>query len=363
MTRTPPYMTPESAGMGEMTRIPVSILTGFLGSGKTTLLNALLRHPGMGETAVVVNEFGEVGIDHLLVEKSSETTVLLENGCVCCALRGDLTNTLNDLFLRRVRGDVPEFQRLVIETTGLADPAPILHTLMRDPVIYERYTLDGVVTVVDAVNGLGTLRRHADAVKQVAVADRLVLAKCDIAPAHGPLLARLRELNPTAPVAEAVMGAIDPSTLFGVGVYDGAPREDAVAAWLNAEAVESAPHAHHHHHHDSGIQSFCVVREHPISGTAFNAMLEMLAAQRGEDLLRVKGILHVSEFPDTPAVIHGVQHAFHPVQWLERWPDGDRRTRIVFITRNIGRAAVERVLDALDAETTASTAEWSTSPD
>jgi G3E family GTPase len=336
--------------------IPVSVLTGFLGSGKTTLLGHLLRHPDFARTAVVINEFGEVGLDHELVEASDESFVQLQTGCLCCTIRGDLVRTLEELLRRRDAGSVPPFERVVIETSGLADPAPILHALMTDEAVAARLALAGVVATVDAVNGAGTLERHPESAKQAAVADRLVLTKTDLAEAAAPepLLARLAALNPAAPVLRAAHGRIDPARLFDAGLYDpAAGKAPDVARWLAAEA-----HAHPHHHghahdpnrHDARIAAFCVTRDRPIRAVALALFLETLAEHRGADLLRVKGILNVAESPDRPAVIHGVQHVFHPPAWLDRWPSEDRRSRLVFITRDIPRAWVELLLEALDEE-------------
>src|SRR5437764_5854630 len=203
-------------------RIPVTVLTGFLGSGKTTVLNHVLKQPGMAATAVIVNEFGEIGLDHLLVESATEDVVLLSSGCLCCTVRGDIVNTLTDLFVSRVKGRVPYFTRVVIETTGLADPAPVLHALISDPIVAARYMIDGVVTTVDAVNGAGTLDRHPEAVKQAAVADRLLLTKTDLAEPvrRRAIEARLAALNPSATVVPVAHGAVDPAVLFNIGFYD-----------------------------------------------------------------------------------------------------------------------------------------------
>ncbi|MBX6372847.1 MAG: GTP-binding protein [Acetobacteraceae bacterium] len=339
--------------------IPVSVLTGFLGSGKTTLLSHLLRRPEFARTAVVINEFGEVGLDHDLVETSDESFVQLQTGCLCCTIRGDLVRTLDDLLQRRDAGTVPPFERVVVETTGLADPAPILHALMTDPIVAGRMALAGVVATVDAVNGAGTLERHRESVKQVAVADRLVLTKTDLPEASPEALrTRLAALNPAAPVLRAEHGRIEPERLFDAGLYDPAGKTPDVARWLAAEA-HADRHAHHHHGHDhahdpnrhgEGITTFCLTREKPIRAVALALFLETLAEHRGADLLRVKGILNIAESPDRPAVIHGVQHVFHPPAWLDRWPSEDRRSRLVFITRDIPRAWIEQLLEALDDE-------------
>jgi G3E family GTPase len=334
-------MTPSSAAL------PVTLLTGFLGSGKTTVLNHLLRQPRLGRTAVIVNELGEIGIDHELVETATEGLVLLKSGCVCCSVRSDLIDTLRSLFLRRVRGQVIEFDRVVVETTGLADPAPVLHTLTGDPLVIARYRLDGVIATVDAVNGGDTLDRAFESVKQAAVADRILLTKTDLADAEamGRLTERLRGFNPGAPIVPVVNGAVDPAGLFDIGLYNPATKSLDVRRWLNDAAFEG----HHGHHradlsrHDDNINSFVFTLNHPIAETALTKWLGMLVAFQGPDLLRVKGIVNVAGRAG-PLVIQGVQHIFHPPVELDAWPGEDRRTRIVFITRGLDKAALRGML-------------------
>ena len=344
--------------------IPVTLLTGFLGSGKTTVLNHVLKQPEMAATAVIVNEFGEIGLDHLLVERSSEDVVLLNSGCLCCTVRGDIVDTLTNLFVDRVKGKIPYFTRVAIETTGLADPAPILHTLMTDQIVAARYLLDGVVTTVDAINGAGTLDKQPEAVKQAAVADRLLLTKTDLADpvARQKIEARLEALNPSAAIVSVAQGVVDPARLFNIGFYDPATKSVDVRRWLRDEAFESG-HAHdlrpkhdlrhgHEHpdvnRHDDRIRAFCITRERPISWAALSAWLDGLATMRGDDLLRLKAIVALSDRPDQPVVLHGVQHLFHPPVLLPEWPSEDHRTRMVFITRDLPREAIEATLAAFE---------------
>jgi G3E family GTPase len=338
-------------------RTPVTLLTGFLGSGKTTVLNHILKQPEMAATAVIVNEFGEIGIDHLLVEKATDV-VLLQSGCLCCTIRGDIADTLVNLFVDRAKGRIPGFERVVIETTGLADPAPILHALMSDPIVAERYMVDGVVTTVDAVNGGATLDAQIEAVKQAAVADRLLLTKCDLASAEArrSLEARLAVLNPGAPIIEVKGGAVDPEFLFNLGLYDPTTKTVEVQRWLGDEAFvepHDDHHGHEHHHrghdvnrHDEHISSFCIVRDEPMSWTALSGWFDALTQMRGADLLRVKAIVAIDERPGQPVVLHGVQHLFHPPVLLPEWPSDDHRTRIVFITRDLPRETIEQSLAA-----------------
>ena len=325
--------------------IPVCVLTGFLGSGKTTLLGRLLKSPDFARTAVIINEFGEIGLDHELIETSDESFVTLQTGCLCCTIRGDLVQTLTDILRRRDEGTVTPFDRVVIETSGLADPAPILHAVMSDDALAERLVLAGVVTTVDAVHGAQTLERQPESVKQVAVADRLVLTKTDLAAENPAALAdRLAALNPSAPVLPASFGDIDPARLFDARIWD--PTKLA--------GLADAPHDHHGAHdrnrHDERINCFALIREEPIPAVALTLFLEVLAEHCGADLLRMKGIVAVAESPDRPAVIHGVQHMFHAPAFLERWPSDDRRSRLVFIVRDLPRAFVEALLDAIAAE-------------
>jgi G3E family GTPase len=347
----------------ELERLPVSVITGFLGSGKTTLLKNLLQQPDMADTAVVINEFGEIGLDHLLVEEAKEDTILMSSGCLCCSIRGDLIDTLRRLYKRRDRGEVPRFKRLVIETTGLADPAPILQTLIGDPLLSAFYRLDGVVTTVDAVNGMDQLDRQFESVKQAAVADRLVLTKTDLAAAEQcqALEARLRVLNPAAPLLPVAHGAVAAEQLFNAGLYNPAEKSPDVARWLKEEAYAQAEADHHYDHdhshrdghdhaphspldvnrHDDHIRAFCLTYDRPIAWDKFVNWIEMLITMRGADLLRIKGILNIAG-SDAPIAIHGIQHLFHPPATLRGWSGEDRRSRIVFITRDLERAWLEQ---------------------
>ncbi len=335
---------------------PVAVITGFLGSGKTTLLARLLRDPAMGRTAVIINEFGAVGLDHELVRTSDESFVQLSNGCLCCNVRSDLVLTLGDLAARRAAGTLPRFERVVVETTGLADPAPILHALMTDRDLCDVYALDGVVTTVDAVTGLATLQQHEVSRRQAAVADRIVLTKTDLPGAQAAATAaRLAAVNPGAPLLSVVHGAVAPAALFDSGIFDVRGKHPDVQAWLAHEAVAAA-HGHAHHHHDDDITSFCILRQEPLGAVTLALFLSALAENCGTDLLRMKGIVHVAERPERPAVIHGVQHVYHAPVWLDAWPSSDRRTRMVFIARNLRESWVRNLLDLLDAEVADETA-------
>lgn len=357
---------------GAKARIPLSLLTGFLGSGKTTLLNQLVRDPTMRKTLVIINEFGTIGIDHDLVSASEEREVVVEmsSGCLCCTIRGDLVRTLRDAPWRFARDGVCWFDRVLIETTGLADPIPILHTALMDERIAQLYRLDSVITTVDAATALATLDAQDESVRQIAVADRLVLTKTDlVAPTDiAAVEARVRTINPAAPLLPAIKGAIDPSALFDAGVYDPATRGEQVLVWLNVEDYAGAHHHHHHHHHHHGedhhhdghhdhndinrhddhIHAICLTFDQPLRGEAFERWIEVLTLFAGPQILRIKGILNLAEF-DRPAVIHGVQHIFHPPVLLDAWPSDDRRSRIIFITRDIEEATLRQTLDIMTA--------------
>ncbi|UUX48800.1 GTP-binding protein [Nisaea acidiphila] len=382
------------------TPIPVTLLTGFLGSGKSTLLTRILRDPRFSDTAVVVNEFGEVGLDGFLVEHSVEQTVEMTSGCLCCTIRGDVRETLMSLHRRRQEGRIPAFERLIIETTGLADPAPVIHTLISEPRLARRYMLGGIVTTVDITTAEMTLENFEEGVKQIAVADRIVLTKTDMAkdPASRSDLAALQDwiarLNPGAPVLDRHAPGFDLRRLFDTSLYDPRTKSMDVQKWLNEEAYaagEGAPgaaHDHEHHHHDHGhhhhghdhhhdhghhhhghdhhhdhdhqhdinrhgadIEAFSLVLDEPISSAAFTLGLDLLLSRKGADILRVKGILNIRERPGTPVVIHGVQHIFHDAVQLDAWPGDDRRSRIVFITRGLSRDTVATFFDALQSLT------------
>jgi G3E family GTPase len=307
---------------------PVTLLTGFLGSGKTTLLRRLLADPALADTAVIINELGEVGIDHLLVERLDEQMVLLSSGCVCCTVRGELATAMRDLHSRRERGLLPPFRRLVIESTGLADPFPVLSTLKADGVLRHHFRAAGVVATVDSVNGLAQLERHIESVRQAAIADVIVLTKTDIADEDGVarLVARLAVLNPTATTLRGADERLDTAALL---------RSDG-SGWFKAISEETAtttPHA--------DIRAFSIVVDEPLDWTAFGIWLTMLLHRHGQRILRVKGILALAE-EERPVAIHGVQHLVHAPSHLSRWPSDDRRSRIVFIVEGIAPDLIRR---------------------
>jgi G3E family GTPase len=333
-------------------RLPVSIITGFLGSGKTTLLNRLLQDPAMAGAAVIINEFGEIGLDHLLIATPNENTVLLASGCICCTVRGDLVNTLRDLDKQRRQGDLPPFDRVLIETTGLADPVPIAQTVVTDEKLAPTYQLDSVITLVDGVNGLQQLDTQPESVKQAALADRLLISKTDLpeATAVPALLARLSELNPGAQVLAVAHGEVTPALLFGAAINAEA-RAVEVRRWLREEAfvhVEAQQSTlgtrKQASAHDARIQSYSIHLDEPISAAGLTAWLTALASLHGTELLRVKGLLNVD---GEPVAVHAVQTLIHEPVTLQQWPDAERRSRLVFIARGMNRAAIEATLDVL----------------
>lgn len=338
--------------------IAVSILTGFLGAGKTTLLNRLLKDPALESTAVVINEFGEVSIDHLLVEQASDGVIELSDGCLCCTVRGELVDTLADLIDRVQTGRIAPLKRIVVETTGLADPVPVLQAVMGHPVLVQALRLDGVVCVVDAVNGAATLDAHEEAVRQAAVADRIVVAKADLAGAGEveALAARLRALNPAARLILADASSPQARELLDCGLYDPETKSADVRRWLGEEAHEHHhDHAHHHHDHDHGhhhhahderVRSFSLTHDRPLPYATVEMFLDLLRATQGEKLLRMKGIVELADDPDHPLVIHGVQKLMHPPARLPRWPEGPRGTRIVLITFDLAEDHVRRMFAA-----------------
>jgi G3E family GTPase len=324
---------------------PVTLVTGFLGSGKTTLLARLLRAPELADTAVLINEFGEIGLDHHLLERIDDTMVLMQSGCLCCTIRGELSEAIKNLHSKRARGLVPPFRRLVIESTGLADPFPILSTVQADPVLRHHFRLGNVIATVDAVNGMGQLDRQPESVKQVAVADRLVLTKTDLAAAGtiDMLVDRIRRINPAAPLRRSADPDFDAAVLLSPGAVDGAGAERFLAADFSA-THDDHPHGDRNRHGDD-IRAVGFSLDEAIDWTMFGIWLTMLLNRHGNEVLRVKGVLNVAG-SDTPVAVHGVQHLVHPPTHMRAWPDADRRSRLVFIVKGLDPQAIERSLRA-----------------
>lgn len=331
------------------TPIPVSILTGFLGSGKTTLLNRLLKDPILADTAVIVNEFGEVGIDHLLVEQANEGIVELSNGCLCCTMRGQLIDSLADLIDRLQTGRIKRLNHVIIETTGLADPAPILQALLGHPAMLQSFITNGVITTIDAINGLQTLIKHKQARHQVAFSDKIIITKTDLI-AHDkdikPLIDRLKLLNPNAPIMASDVAHSQPAALVNIGVFDLEKKSSDIQHCLDNNEDD---HLHHHHDancHSDTIRAFSLTHDKPIPYFALEAFIDLLRANHGTQMLRMKGIVELAEDPSRPVVVHGVQALFHPPVQLEKWPTADHKTRLVIIGDGLDERIVRDMFDA-----------------
>ncbi|MEP3628993.1 MAG: GTP-binding protein [Hyphomicrobiales bacterium] len=323
--------------------LTVSIITGFLGAGKTTLLNRLLVSPDMANAAVIINEFGDVSLDHLLVESGDDDIIELSSGCLCCTIRGELVETLERLL---DRPDANRLTSIVIETTGLADPVPVMQAVMAHPLLSQRLSLGSVVTLIDAVNGVTTLEHYEEARKQVAVADQLLISKIDMATDTTALKSAIFQLNPNiTPINVVDVSEAELVEQLSTGLFEMGEKADIVQAWFGEN-----DHHHDHHHHDQNrhgetIRSFSLVRERPIEHEALRAFLDLLAAQHGPKLLRVKGLIHVVEHSEQPVLIHGVQSIFHPPRVLDKWPSAERVTKIVFIADGLDESFIQRLFD------------------
>ncbi len=329
--------------------IPLVLLTGFLGAGKTTLLNQWVRSPAFADAVVVINEFGEIGVDHLLVEQAEGTMLTLSSGCLCCSVRGDLMEMLEDLIRRRDNGRITPFNRVVIETTGLADPAPVLNTLIAHPYLPLRYRVDTVITVVDTLHGATTLDAHAEARSQVAVADTLIVTKTDLATdfaVRNALSAKLFGLNPAARRLDAVAGEATAEAVLENGLFDLGRASQRARSWLAPETYETHDHHDHDHDHHHGIASICLTRDAPLDPTSFGLFLDLLRGTHGSKILRIKGLVSLADAPERPRVIHGVQHFIHPAHQLPGWPDPDHRSRLVFILDHLDPKVIAKTWDA-----------------
>lgn len=369
-------MSGESPSTDSRSRIPVTLVTGFLGSGKTTLINAALRSPELAKTVVVVNEFGEIGLDHKLFARSSDSVVVLENGCLCCTVRSDLVGTLNSLFHSRQAGEIPFFDNVVIETSGLAEPGPVLQAFLSEPTLDGLYRVASVLTLVDAVNWRGTSEEHDELVRQVALADKIRITKLDLAGGdrnelEAGIRRELRRINPSAEIGLVDWTSASVAKLLSSKGFDASNPKADPRPWLSVEAhlasgeshTDACEHDHHGHDHsrhqhethshpdhlrDKAIESFVLTREAPLSRDELQFLLDGIAQNLGSGLLRVKGLVNIAEEPGRPAVIQGAQHLLHTMTWLDQWPDSDHRTQVVFITQGIPRANLKDVIDLLD---------------